>query len=271
MTTVNDVINLLISQIGTCENPMGSNNVLYNTWYYRRPVSGKNYPWCSVFVSWIFYKLNAKSLIHVYSAYSGNILDAMRRAGEEIPISQARAGDIVTFDYGDGGRTDHIAIIEKRVGPISFGTIEGNTGDCVKRRTRTHAVNCNMFFTRPKYKVPEPPKERMKDAMYVTPQVLPKQGDLYVWVMPEGINQLAIWPTGAHCWLNIHNENTTPVEVLVYTSPASGEHKLNMAGWKRKSFDIGSVVRNAGVKGGFSTVVKCASPNIAPGISVFED
>ena len=34
------------------ENPKGSNNVKYNTWYYGHPVSGEDYPWCAVFVSW---------------------------------------------------------------------------------------------------------------------------------------------------------------------------------------------------------------------------
>ena len=32
MTTANDILDLARSQIGVCENPMGSNNVVYNTW-----------------------------------------------------------------------------------------------------------------------------------------------------------------------------------------------------------------------------------------------
>jgi hypothetical protein len=36
------------------EYPSGSNKVKYNTWYYGREVSGSAYPWCVVFVAWVF-------------------------------------------------------------------------------------------------------------------------------------------------------------------------------------------------------------------------
>jgi len=166
MTTVDDVLNLAISQIGTCENPIGSNSVKYNTWFYKRPVSGPAYPWCACFVSWIFNELNAKNLIHVFSAYSGDILHAGQAAGEEVTIAQAGPGDIVIFDYGDGGRTDHIAIVEKRLGPTTFQTIEGNIGDCVARKTRTRGSKCNMWFTRPKYAQSQPEKSKEDFMLY---------------------------------------------------------------------------------------------------------
>lgn len=34
------------SQLGVKEAPAGSNNVMYNTVYYCREVSGPAYPWC---------------------------------------------------------------------------------------------------------------------------------------------------------------------------------------------------------------------------------
>lgn len=37
---------------GSVEAPRGSNNVKYNTWYYGHPVSGLDYAWCAVFVTW---------------------------------------------------------------------------------------------------------------------------------------------------------------------------------------------------------------------------
>ena len=45
-------------ETGISEYPPNSNNVKYNTWFYRRQVSGKNYPWCAVFISYIFYILD---------------------------------------------------------------------------------------------------------------------------------------------------------------------------------------------------------------------
>ena len=49
-----DIIKIAQSEIGTKESPSNSNNVKYNTWYYGKAVSGSAYPWCAVFVSWLF-------------------------------------------------------------------------------------------------------------------------------------------------------------------------------------------------------------------------
>ena len=38
------------SFIGTTEYPPNSNNVIFNTDYYGRPVYGANFPWCMTFV-----------------------------------------------------------------------------------------------------------------------------------------------------------------------------------------------------------------------------
>lgn len=47
-------LDLAAEQVGTKENPSGSNKVKYNTWYYGKVVSGDAYPWCAVFVCWIY-------------------------------------------------------------------------------------------------------------------------------------------------------------------------------------------------------------------------
>ena len=54
MQTVTDILEFCRSQIGVAEDPMGSNNVIYNTDYYGKPVSGDKYPWCCVFVWDVF-------------------------------------------------------------------------------------------------------------------------------------------------------------------------------------------------------------------------
>lgn len=43
-----------LAEVGVKESPSGSNKVKYNTWYYGSAVSGSAYPWCAVFVSWVF-------------------------------------------------------------------------------------------------------------------------------------------------------------------------------------------------------------------------
>ena len=40
------------SQDGVAEIP--DNDVFYNTWYYGHRVNGSQYPWCAVFMSWIW-------------------------------------------------------------------------------------------------------------------------------------------------------------------------------------------------------------------------
>lgn len=42
------------AEIGVTEYPSGSNKVKYNTWYYDKEVSGSDYPWCAVWVCWVF-------------------------------------------------------------------------------------------------------------------------------------------------------------------------------------------------------------------------
>ena len=42
------------AQIGVKESPANSNKVIYNTWYYNKVVSGSSYPWCAVWVCWVF-------------------------------------------------------------------------------------------------------------------------------------------------------------------------------------------------------------------------
>ena len=48
------ILDIANGELGTKEYPPNSNNVKYNTWFYGRQVSGANYPWCAVFISYIF-------------------------------------------------------------------------------------------------------------------------------------------------------------------------------------------------------------------------
>jgi hypothetical protein len=59
------VISILEAEVNAKikEDPAGSNNVKYNTWYYGRPVSGKNYAWCVIFLAWAFDQAGCFSLL----------------------------------------------------------------------------------------------------------------------------------------------------------------------------------------------------------------
>ena len=56
--TAEMVIQTALAEVGTKEKPKGSNKVKYNTWYYQKAVSGDAYPWCMVYVSWVFAHVN---------------------------------------------------------------------------------------------------------------------------------------------------------------------------------------------------------------------
>lgn len=64
MNQIDALIEVATAQIGTAEDPRGSNNVKYNTAYYGRPVSGSSYPWCMVFVWWCFREAGLSSLFY---------------------------------------------------------------------------------------------------------------------------------------------------------------------------------------------------------------
>ena len=44
--TAEMVVATALAEVGVKEKPRNSNKVKYNTWYYGKEVSGKNYPWC---------------------------------------------------------------------------------------------------------------------------------------------------------------------------------------------------------------------------------
>ncbi len=190
MKTANEILDLARSQIGTKENPLGSNNVIYNTLYYGHPVSGRAYPWCSAFISFLF---RGRGLIDVDSVYSGDFLEYGQAHGMEVNIAQVQPGDIVVFDYGDGGMTDHIGIVEKRLGPKTFQTIEGNIHDQVARATRTLGDKCRMWFVRPNY----------------TEETEEEEMGLAVTVLSMGANQTYYYP----CWIDHEKNQTVTIDI----------------------------------------------------------
>jgi peptidoglycan hydrolase-like protein with peptidoglycan-binding domain len=56
------------AQIGIKESPPNSNKVKYNTKYYGREVSGAAYPWCAVFLWWLFQEANLSQLLPITTA-----------------------------------------------------------------------------------------------------------------------------------------------------------------------------------------------------------
>lgn len=128
MASAAEVLACSQREIGTAESPAGSNRVKYNTAYYGREVSGDAYPWCCVFLWWVFREVGASALFYGggRTASCGALADFARRNGRFIS-SGYRAGDLVFLRFG-GRAIQHIGIVERVRTDGSLVTIEGNTG-----------------------------------------------------------------------------------------------------------------------------------------------
>lgn len=105
-------------------------------------------PYCGMAVSYWFAMAGA-SCPGLPGAYTPTMANDGRKAGREVPKGQARAGDVVYFDWGPDGTIDHVGIVESGSGSY-LTTIEGNTGNGqVLRRTR--ALSTVACVVRPPY------------------------------------------------------------------------------------------------------------------------
>lgn len=141
MKTVQDVIQIAQNELGVTEYPANSNRVKYNDWYYGRNVSGPSYPWCCVWVCWIFD--HAGMPLPHKTASCSDMLSWYRKYQPERVVTDPKRGDIIIYNFG------HTGIVES-VAASTITAIEGNTsagstgsqsnGGGVFRRTRSKAL-----------------------------------------------------------------------------------------------------------------------------------
>lgn len=141
--TAEKLLTLARSQLGVTEQPAGSNRVRYNKAYYGREVSGSGYPWCCIFVWWLFQQAGAGALFYGggRTAYCPALLTYHKKMGQAVS-GDYQPGDIIFFDFNGNGTADHVGLCESWDGTY-ITTIDGNTGEgneanggAVMRRTR---------------------------------------------------------------------------------------------------------------------------------------
>lgn len=131
MTTANDIVAKAKSQIGIKEKPAGSNNVKYNTAYYGQEVYdglwGTKFPWCCVFVWWVFRECCAHDMFYggKKTASCTTLMEYYKGKGQF--SKTPKIGSLVFFNWGKGTTAKHIGIVAKVNADGSFSTIEGNT------------------------------------------------------------------------------------------------------------------------------------------------
>ena len=151
-----DILTLAVKQIGVSEKPSGSNTVKYNTAYYGKKVTGSAYPWCCVFIWWLFDNCGASNLFFAggKTASCTALMNFAKKNGLWV-TSGFKPGDLILFNFDDDYTADHVGICES-ADTNSVTCIEGNTsitsddnGGCVMRRTRSTSFVLGAY--RPRY------------------------------------------------------------------------------------------------------------------------
>lgn len=110
----------------------GNGGDVYWSWYgFHTRVS-----WCACFVSWCAEQCGylESGVLPKFSLCSDGVKwfqdKGQFKDGSYVPAT----GDIIFFDWGDDGTIDHVGIVES-VGKGNVNTVEGNSGDQVKRHS----------------------------------------------------------------------------------------------------------------------------------------
>lgn len=154
--TCETILDLARGELGACEAPAGSNCVKYNTAYYGWSVRGDAYPWCCVFLWWLFRQGGGSALFYGGGkTASCSALAAYAKKNGLWLTEGCRPGDLVFLRFS-GSAIQHIGLVEAVAGDGTLTTIEGNTGagndangGQVQRRTR--AKKYAVGYYRPRY------------------------------------------------------------------------------------------------------------------------
>lgn len=132
-------------------NPLGSNNVKYNTWFYGQKVHGDAFKWCCAYQSWAAAAANIPMTIVPKVASVLAMRDFFQKRNRM--FQQPKVGDLVIFIFGPGAR--HIGFVEMVKPDGRFTTIEGNVSSRVMRVKHRVGEAGIAGFARPEYdKVP---------------------------------------------------------------------------------------------------------------------
>lgn len=166
MGTVKDVIEIAKSQVGVKEYPFNSNSVIYNDWYYGRPVQGPDYPWCMVFVQWVFNR--AKVPLPKRTASCRDLGQSAIAKGQYIDKrGPFLPGDVLLYSFNKRLTPTHTGIMvgydKKKDRYIAIegntsNTNEANGGEVMKKYRKASNI---VGAVRPKYDKEEKEDEKM--------------------------------------------------------------------------------------------------------------
>ncbi len=150
MNGADKILSIARKELGITECPAGSNRTKYGKWYGL-----DGYPWCMMFVMWVFQQAGMPDSLPCKTASCGTLMRAAQKAGCWVTTGLC-PGDVVIYDFPGGAKTDHTGIVES-VTSSGVVAIEGNTsqsgsqsnGGQVCRKTRPY--NQVVGAVRPNY------------------------------------------------------------------------------------------------------------------------
>lgn len=174
--SLSKVLEVARGELTVAEDPPGSNRVKYNTAYYGREVSGKDFPWCVTLQWWIFQESGERMAFFGggKTASCRTLLRWYREQGLTADKQAIQVGDILIQNFSGkkvSGEldTEHCGLVVEK-GPLvgTWYCVEGNTspgeegsqdnGGCVALKLRS--VKNVIGVCRPQYKKEEPmPKD----------------------------------------------------------------------------------------------------------------
>jgi cell wall-associated NlpC family hydrolase len=122
-----DIVEVAASQVGNVGGQP------YWSWYGF----GSRVEWCATFVSWCANECGyiETGIIPKFAACQTQGIPWFKDRGQWAERGYApQPGDIIFFDWGRDGVSDHVGIVESCDG-TTVHTIEGNSGDACNRRT----------------------------------------------------------------------------------------------------------------------------------------
>ena len=120
--TAEDVLKIAKAQMGTSGGKKYWNYVMGGGY-----VSGSATPYCACGVSWVFHEAGAKCAGLPSASCTYGIYEGAKKKGKVVPVSQAKPGDVILFDFDSyHGDAEHCGII-RDVGTDTFVCYEFNT------------------------------------------------------------------------------------------------------------------------------------------------
>lgn len=140
---INKILNEARGELGYREG--ANNNTKYGADY------GMNYnPWCQMFIWWIAQRAGISEDIIPKQASCPRAYNWFKERGQVVSAQEAKAGDIIFFQWNGSRNADHVGIIEV-VNSNIITTIEGNFNDMVARRNINKNNSCIFAICRPVY------------------------------------------------------------------------------------------------------------------------